>query len=248
MKKLFLQAAGIGVCILALWLGMSQIDFMKLFKVSKVTSDTEKKVGELFWESIENTETIVRNDSVNRAIDKIVTRITEKNHIDRNKIKVHVIQKEEANAFAMPGNHLIVYTGLINECDNESQLAGVLGHEIAHIQKRHVMKKMVKEIGFSAVLAIAGGRGGHMASEALRMLSSSAYDRKLESEADFTSVDYMIDADIDPAPFADLMFKMSTEVSMPSAVYWISTHPESEERAKAITNYLKGKKSSRRKS
>ena len=62
-----------------------------------------------------------------------------------------------------------------------------------------------------------------------------------------TSIDYMIKADINPEPMADLMYKMSTDASIPDAAYWISTHPESEERAKEILAYIKGKKFQKKK-
>src|SRR5690606_17374976 len=146
-------------------------------------------------------------------------------------------QNDQANAFALPGNHLVVYTGLINTCDKQEELIGVLGHEIAHIEKRHVMKKLIKELGLSVLLSMAGGGGGSVSSEAVRTLSSSAYDRKLETEADFMSVQYMLKAEVNPAPFADLMYKMATEHDLPAMVYWISTHPESEERAKEIIGH-----------
>jgi predicted Zn-dependent protease len=243
IKKTLLQGVIIGACIFGLWAALSQVDFMRLFKVDKVSDNTEQKLGDLFWKTIQNTETIIRNDSVNKYVDRIVTQITSKNGINRDKIKVHIVQKDEANAFALPGDHLIVYTGLINSCDNEAELAGVIGHEIAHIEKRHVMKKLVKELGLSIVISMTtGGRGSHAASEAIKTLSSSAYDRKLETEADLTSVDYMMKADINPLPFADLLYKMSTEVNVPSAVYWLSTHPESAERAKEIVSYIKDQK------
>jgi predicted Zn-dependent protease len=243
IKKTLFQGASIGAGVLLIWFALSQIDFMHLFKMNKVTGNTEQKLGDLFWSTIEKTETIIRNDSVNKYVDSLVTNIAKKNDIDRSKIKLHIVQKDEINAFALPGNHLIVYTGLIRECDNESELAGVLGHEMAHIEKKHVMKKLVKEVGLSVVFSMAtGGRGSHATSEAVKMLSSTAYDRNLESEADLASVDYMINADMNPVPFADLLFKMSAEQSLPSATYWISTHRESEERAKEILNYIKGKK------
>ena len=228
--------------IVGLWFGLSQIDFMRLFSIDEKTSDMEQKLGDMFWESINRTEDVIKNDSVTKPVDKIVTRLCNENGINRGKLKVYVIEKDEMNAFAMPGNYLVIYSGLITECDNESQLAGVIGHEIAHLQKRHVMKKMVKEFGLSVLMSMAGGHGGKMTSQAVRALSSSAYDRKLESEADFTSIDYMIKADVNPAPFADLMYKMATEDNMPDAVYWISTHPESQARAEAIVDYIKNKK------
>jgi predicted Zn-dependent protease len=64
----------------------------------------------------------------------------------------------------------------------------------------------------------------------------------LEKEADMTSVDYLLNANINPEPFADFMFELAQQNDLSDSLYWVSSHPESEERAKYILNYLKGKK------
>lgn len=240
IRKTIFQGLAIAAVMFALWFGLSQIDFMKLFNLEKATANTEEKLGDMIWEAIERAEKVVRNDTVNSSVDSIVTRIARKNNIDRKKIKLHVIRKDEVNAFAFPGNHLVVYTGLIDECENESELAGVLAHELAHIEKRHVMKKLIREIGLATIMAAAGGDPG-VVGQMLHTVTSSAYDRSLETEADLTAVDYLIKSDISPEPFAELMYRMATGVDLPDAVYWVSSHPESEERAKAIVNYSKNK-------
>ena len=81
-----------------------------------------------------------------------------------------------------------------------------------------------------------------MAREILKTLSSSAYDRSLEKEADITSVKYLLKANIDPKPMADFMYQMAQDSNMDKSMYWIADHPESEERAKYILEYIKGKK------
>jgi len=242
-KNIFVQAILIVGVFLGVYFGLSQIDYMKAFHIKEATDTTEEKLGDLFWETIKKTEHVVQNDSVNRYVDKIVTRIAEKNHIDRETIKVHIVEKDEVNAFAMPNRYLIIYTGLIKSADNESELAGVICHEMAHIERNHVMKKLVKELGLSMLLSITtGGRSPEMIKEAAKMLSSTAYDRELESEADLTGADYMMEAGLDPAELADFLYKMSTEDAMPEQIYWVSTHPESKARAEAIVNYIKGEK------
>jgi len=132
-----------------------------------------------------------------------------------------------------------MHTGLIANCENESELAGVLGHEIAHLEKNHVMKKLIKEIGLSVILSmVTGRRNSQTAQQTIKLLSASAYDRSLESEADTAAVDYMESAGFDPQQFANFMYKMASDNNIPSAFYWISSHPESEDRAKAIINYI----------
>lgn len=242
IQKTLFQGAVTAICFVGMWFGLKQIDFMNLMNVNKVSSNTEEKLGELLWETIERTERVIKDDSIVKPVDRLLAKLADKNDIEWKKIHLHIVEKDEVNAFAMPGNHLIVYTGLISDCENESELAGVLGHEIAHLEKNHVMKKLVKEVGISVLISMTTGGNGGAIQQTLGMLSSSAYDRSLESEADMTAVDYLIKANLDPEQFANFMFKMSTNSDLPEEAYWLTTHPESEERAKAIINAIKGKK------
>jgi predicted Zn-dependent protease len=242
IRKSIIQGTTIVLVFVAVWMALSQVDFVNVFNIHKTTLNTEKRLGDMLWKSVKHSRTIISGDSIVSPIDKLISHLAEANGIDRKKIKVHVVDEDEINAFAMPDNHLVIYRGLIEACDNESELAGVLGHEIAHMEKNHVMKKLAKEIGFSVILSMAGGQSGQTVREAGKLLSSSAYDRKLETEADMAAVDYLIKANMDPEQFANLMYKMSKDEAMPSQFSWISTHPDSEERATAIVQYIKGKK------
>jgi len=104
------------------------------------------------------------------------------------------------------------------------------------------MKKLSKEIGLSVLLSITTGANSTVISQIVKTLSSSAYDRSLETEADMESVKYMLNANIDPRPFADFLYELSLDNELHKYTYWVSTHPESEARAKTILNYLKTKK------
>lgn len=242
MKTLFRGLTIVG-SFFAIWFLLAQIDYITFFKIDKAKSATEKGVGDMIWDQIKTTENIILDDSITSALDKLLIPLCKENGIVRDSLKVHIIQKDEVNAFALPDGHLVVYSGLIEASKNEQALIGVLGHEIAHIEKDHVMKKLSKEIGFSVLMSITtGGNSGGVIKEIMHTLSSTAYDRSLEKEADITSVEYMLKAKIDPRPFADFLYDMSFGNNFGSALSWISTHPESEARAKYILVYIKGKK------
>jgi predicted Zn-dependent protease len=243
IKKTFLHAVLIVLGFSLIWFGFSQLDFMKFFKVKERTENLEQKLGDMIWNQVEESEDVITNDTILKSLDKLLKPLCDANDIDRDSLKVHIVLKDEINAFALPNNHLVVYTGLIEDCKRQEALQGVLGHEIAHIENKHVMKKLSKEIGYSVLLTAAGGsKGGQIASEILKTLTSSAYDRSLEKEADITSVDYMIKANINPKPMADFMYQMAQDSKIPDGMSWIVDHPESEERAKYILEYIKGKK------
>ena len=233
--KTLIKGLGILISFFVLWLVLAQIDFVSIFKIKEAKSNTESSIGGVIWNQIEKTEAVIYNDSIIKTLDSLLLPLCEENFIKRDSLKVHIIKKDEINAFAMPDNHLVVYTGLIEASKNEQALLGVLGHEIAHIEGNHVMKKLSKEIGFSVLLSMTGANSS-VIKEVISTLSSSAYDRNLEQEADLKSVEYMMNANIDPRPFADFMYELSIDNELHKYTYWISTHPESEARAKYILN------------
>jgi len=236
MRKIIIEFIISVAVLLGTWLILSQVDWMTLFRVKQATQSTGEKVGNLCWDLLKKSETEISADSVVSPIDSILTKICDKNQIDRSKIKLHLLVNEEINAFALPNNHLIVYSGLVEACKNEAELDGVICHELAHLEKNHVMNKLVKEVGLSVLLTMSSGNGNsEMIKRALKQLSSSAYDRKMETEADLTAVDYLIKAGIDPEPFANFLYRLSDETqNIPQQIYWISTHPESKKRAEEI--------------
>jgi predicted Zn-dependent protease len=239
MSKAIIQLLALVLFFFGMWFGLSKIDWVTILNVKKAAQSTEEKLGKLLWEVFRKQDDENRSPELSAKIDSLVDYICDENSIDRKKIKLHVLQNDEVNAFTLPDNYLVIYTGLIKEADNEGELVGVICHEIAHMQKNHVMKKLVKEIGLSALIGMTGS-GGKTVSEVAKLLSSSAYDRDLEREADITGVDYMIKAEMDPEPLANFLYRLSSD-DLPSQVYWVSTHPESKERAEAIVEYIKDK-------
>lgn len=244
MKKLIIQGLLGIVLFFSGWYSLSKLDWLSIFNVQQTTDKTEQKLGELLWEVFKKSDQEVKNPIVLNAVDSIVNKICSANKIDRKSIKVHVLKNDEINAFALPDGHLIVYSALIENAENPEELSGVIGHEIAHIELNQVMKKLVKEIGLSVLISMTTGNGGpEVIKETAKMLSSSAFDRKMEKEADMKSVEYLVEAKINPEPFADFLYTLA-EKEDPSLKYlsWISTHPDSKERAEYIIEYASSKK------
>lgn len=240
--KLFLKFLFLVALFFASWFILRQVDWVTLLKVKQMTRTTEEKLGNVFWEMLSQTEDIDHSPEVAGTIDSLVTQLCKANAIDREKIKLHVVNKDMVNAFTLPDAHLVILTGLVNECESEAELLGVIAHELAHVEKNHVMKKLVKEIGLSVLISMTKGGSGETVRQAMQLITSSAYDRELEREADLTAVDFLIKAEVDPEPFANFLYRLSeNEEHIPRQVFWITTHPDSKERAENIINYMKGR-------
>lgn len=227
----------------AIWFTLAKVDWVRKLKIVERTDTTEKQLSEFIWKTYSQSETEIKATSANESLKKLVFHLCQSNDIDTGKIKLHFVKKDDINAFTLPDGHIIVFTGLVNACNNESELMGVLGHEMAHMEKNHVMKKMVKEVGLSALVAVSTGRGsGEAVQKIASLISSSAYDRNLEKEADMTAVDYLANAGVAPEPFGDFLYRLSDEEkNIPHQLGWISTHPDSKERASYVIEYAKSK-------
>lgn len=244
--KILLQGTASVALFFTCWFGLSQINWEGILKVEKQGSNTEAKLGDLLWELFQKADDEIKTPIVVKSVDSLVTKICTANKIERKSIKIHILEKDEINAFALPNGHLIVYSGLILNAENQEELTGVLSHELAHIQLNHVMKKLIREVGLSVLISMTTGNGGtEILKEVAKKLSSTAFDRNLEKEADLTAVDYMLQAKIDPEPFANFLYKLSdNENEATSLLTWISTHPDSKERAEYIIESLKDRKGS----
>jgi len=244
MKKISVEFLITAFLFLAIWFGFSQVNWISLFDIESITSKTEEKLGDLTWEYLSDSEYEIENDSINQTIDSLVSHITNANNIDRDFIKVHIVQTDEINAFALPNGHLVINSELILDAKNQEELMGVIAHEIAHIDLNHVNEKLVKEIGLTVLISAATGGNNQIIGEIAKTLSSTAFDRQHEEEADLTAVMYLENADVNPLPFADFLYRLSDDSdSMSKYLTWISTHPDSKDRSKYVTKKIDKKKS-----
>lgn len=234
LNKVIFQGVAIVVLFFGLLFVLNQIDWMTLFNVEENRTKTEEKLGDLYWKYFKNSSEENHNKFINKKINKIVDVLCEENSIDRSGVKVHVLNENVINAFTLPDGHLVVYSGLILASDSQDELVGVISHELAHIELDHVMKKLVKEVGLSILISMTAGNGGSDALyESTRTLSSSAFDRTFEKEADLKAIEYMVNAKVNPTALADFLYKLSNNEDL-EFLSWINSHPDSKERAEYI--------------
>lgn len=154
--------------------------------------------------------------------------------------EVKIIRDDETlNAFCTAGGFIYVYTGLIKYLDTEDQLAGVMGHEIAHAEKRHVAQQMEKQqrqrlLKLGAVVA-SPGRGELAAIFAGINLVSQKYSRTNETESDDMSVVYISGSKHYACNGAAGFFdKLAQEGGSREPPRWLSSHPDGSSRIRGI--------------
>ena len=233
--KILTQFTLLAVVFFGVWFSLSQINFIDADEVQGFAKENERKLGQMILETITATNEKVKNEKVRAVIDSIKAKICRTKALDCEDIKIHIIRNSEVNAFALPDNHMVICSGLLEYADNAEEVAGVMAHEIGHMENKHVMKKLVKEVGLEMLFAMAGGDAGfEIVRETGKTLSSTAFDRKQESEADEYAVEILASSNIDPQHLSNFFFRLSQKHNIPSELAWISTHPDTKERAADI--------------
>ena len=153
--------------------------------------------------------------------------------------EVQLIDDDDVlNAFATPGGYIYVYTGLIKFLERADDLAGVIGHEIAHADQRHSSKQLQRQYGVSVLLSIIlGNEPGQLEELAGTLagnLGSLSFSRNLETKADEYSVIYLSDTDYACNGAFSFFQKLIDLEATGGTPAFLSTHPDPAERVDAI--------------
>lgn len=157
-------------------------------------------------------------------------------HKDDFQWRLRIIKNDSVlNAFCTPGGYIYVYTGIMKYLDNEAQLAGVMGHEIAHADFRHSTRQMTKIYGVQTLLqVIAGNR--QMLKDVTGALIGLKFSREHESEADKGSVTFLCPTKYQADGGAGFFEKIAASGGGRQPEF-LSTHPSPEGRIEAFKNY-----------
>ncbi|MFP5454326.1 M48 family metallopeptidase [Rhizorhabdus sp.] len=157
-----------------------------------------------------------------KALDDLARRLSPS---DRP-IRIGVVNIPVVNAVALPGGRILIFQGLIEKARSPDEVAGVLAHEIGHVENRHVMVALLRRFGLGLLI----GSGG-TAAEYGQALLDARYSRAAESEADAFSVKQLLQAGISPAATAGFFRRMSKEeAGMGGPLVYLASHPSSDER------------------
>ncbi len=184
----------------------------------------------------------LQNKAIQSYVRSVGARVARNSDL-RVPLHITVLQSKEINAFALPGGYLFVERGLLEAADNESELAGVIAHEIAHDTARHSAKLMKRATIASifyqaaqvAAIILTGGVAGIGMYYALQYgfyglglvlnLKLLGVSRDYEIEADQLGVQYAWKAGYDPKGFLNFFDKMATKAGYVNGVSWFRTHP-----------------------
>jgi len=209
--------------------------------------EKEIALGKRLAQEVERQAKIIDDPIIAEYVNRVGQNLV-RNSDAKVPFTIKVLDAEDVNAFALPGGFFFVNSGLILKADSESELAGVMAHEIAHVAARHGTKQATRgelaQIGMiAASIAVPYTWAGYAAMQGANMaipMGFLAFTRKMEREADFLGLQYMYKAGYDPTSFVDFFEKIETmEKRKPGTVAKVfSTHPMTDDRITASQNEI----------
>jgi predicted Zn-dependent protease len=126
-----------------------------------------------------------------------------------NGYRFHVIRHKDPNAFALPGGHVVITTAMLELADTE-ELLGVLAHEIAHVNQRHIYRQAIGAAGPLTLCSVFMGRSqlGRIMGGGAALLIGAGFSQEYEAEADEVGWEYLIKANVDPRGMIRLFGKL----------------------------------------
>ena len=214
--------------------------------------EKEIALGKQLAQEVERQAKIIDDPVIAEYVNRVGQNLV-RNSDAKVPFTIKVLDSEEVNAFALPGGFFFVNSGLILKADNESELAGVMAHEIAHVAARHGTRQATRGaiINYASIpLIFMGGWTGYAIRQGAGLaipLGFLTFSRGFEAEADMLGLEYMYKAGYDPTSFVDFFEKFLTlEKKKPGTLSKVfSTHPMTDDRIKSaqknISEILKAK-------
>jgi predicted Zn-dependent protease len=215
-----------------------------------VSTQQEIQLGSQYSDQINAQLPIVQDPEVNRYINVLGDSIAQLTSRGDLPWRFFIVNSAEVNAFAVPGGFIYVNRGLIERAQNLSELAGVLGHEIGHVVKRHSIKQMQQQqgaqVGVTLGCVLLNVCGTDIAQAGINIAGSAIFakfSRDDEAQADEVGIDNVVRAGISPKGIPEMFqILLQERQSDPGAVeLWFGTHPTEESRiadTQAIINKI----------
>lgn len=177
-----------------------------------ISPSQEQQLGVQLSDQITKESHVLQDAEINNYIQAIGNKLVAASKKPDEQYAFHVVDDKSVNAFAIPGGHLYVHTGLIAAAESEAELAAVMAHELGHAESRHPTKSMSRAMGMQMISGmILGKEPGQMQSAAANLITNggiSAYSRSAENEADSIAVYLLNRSGYDPYAMVSFFEKL----------------------------------------
>jgi predicted Zn-dependent protease len=211
-----------------------------------ISTAQEQQMGQQYATQINSQLPIVNDASANRYLTQLGTSIAQRG-TRGIPYRFYIVNSEVVNAFAVPGGYVYVNRGLIEATDNVAELAGVVAHEIGHVEERHSVEQLERvqgaNLGLNLAYILLGRAPTGVESAAINVGGSAffaRYSRAAEDEADAVAVRLMVGSGLHPNGLVTFFNELIAERQRrPSQLeQWFSTHPTTEDRIRHVQSLI----------
>ena len=201
---------------------------VQVFQLSNMSDSEEVALGKQINEQLlEGEITLYNNPQVNRYVDRVGQQLANNSSRPNLPFTFQIVKDDSVNAFATMGGFVYLHTGLIQTAENESELASVIAHEIAHITARHAIEQMRDRAIAQGLLSAAGLDRSDAVQIGVELAVSRPNSREDELEADDKGLRMLTATGYAPGGMVSFMEKLQGGSSPPTV---LSTHPATGER------------------
>jgi predicted Zn-dependent protease len=237
-RRLIITGTCIGV-VVAITIVISMLTAVMVRSlVARIPPEFEQEVGNEAIAELKQNETFLEDPVMKAQFDRTMAPLLSVVPSKGIEFKSYIIEDPVPNAFALPGGHLLVTTGLLKLAGRPEEVAAAMAHELAHVTQKHSFRQVISSAGpFLIFRLFLGGRGlSGLIGRGSELLVSQSFSQDYELEADAVGWDYLVAAHIDPRGLPDILIKLQTTETkaQQSQIHAFSSHPTTEKRVKRL--------------
>ena len=218
---------------------------------ARVPAEWEIALGDTAFKQVTVSHKLIADRAVQRQLDQLAQPLLAVVPQERYPFHLHIVENATLNAFALPGGHVAIHSGLLLTAESPEEVLGVLGHELSHVTKQHGTRALIQNVGlFAVVQAFLGDATGLLAVVANNapFLLTQKFSRDHEREADEQGLRYLAAAKLNPRGLITFFEKMRREEErmkeqIPGgdaldSLSFLSTHPPTPERVARLEQLI----------
>lgn len=225
-----LTGATVVMAALLWWQGNNAVAWL----AGHIPLSAEKQLGDMALAQVRSQGGLLEKGAAQQLVAEIGQRLTAGS---RYQYRWLVKQDDSVNAFAMPGGVIVVHTGLLRQASDPGELAGVLAHEVQHVEQRHSLRQMISSLGWGALVGVTIGDISAVAAMVAHQAGTLYFSRDMEEEADRLGLYALQRAQIRPDGMLSFFQKLDND-KQTAAPGWLSSHPQTALRAQGLAQLI----------
>lgn len=233
-----IAAAVVAICVVLAIVALTELP---RWLAPFIPESWERQLARPIEALLETDKRVCTSAAGQRALDRLAERLRVAGGITRP-VKLTVLDDSLVNAFTLPGGHILIMRGLIDDAEDGPELAGAIAHELGHVAHYDATAMLLRQIGIGVLATSIGlGDSGSVGAGLSRDLLTRSYGREAETAADAAGIDTLTKAGLRADGLARFFARLeSHEGSATGVTGWLSTHPPTEQRRQQAAHSAEG--------